>query len=118
MNYLKPGGLALVINSRYAPGNLGKCVVTERLLLPGEEINTSIGPVQNWLRRPVWYVTGNISVRFLSGREAHGHAIFFPEHLSPLNGDPDAELLALPDSRRVLLVPALSGEPRGMLTLP
>jgi hypothetical protein len=118
MSRLLPGGLALVISSRFDARNLGKCVVTERLLLPGEEVSTPIGPIHNWLSRPIWYCTGNIVIKFLSGREAHGHAAFLPQHLSPLNGDPDAELLALPDhSRRVLLVPSLPGEPRGMLPL-
>lgn len=118
MSQLKPGGLAFVIKSRTCPANLGKCVTTERLLLPDEVVKTPIGEIHNWFSRPIWYCTGNIILEFLSGRIAHGHAVFFPESLSPLNGDPDAELLALPNySRRVVLVPALSGTSHGMLSL-
>lgn len=118
MNWLKPGGLALVVKSRYCPANLGKCVTTERLLVPDERIETPVGQIHNWFSRPIWYCTGNIILEFMSGRIAHGHAVFFPESLSPMNGDPDEELLALPDySRRVVLVPALSGPSHGMLTL-
>lgn len=118
MSQLKPGGLAWVIKSRTCPANLGRCVTTERLMLPDERIHTPVGEIHNWFSRPIWYCTGDILLEFMSGRTTHGHAVFFPESLTPLNGDPDAELLALPDySRRVVLVPALPSPSHGMLSL-
>jgi len=118
MSQLKPGGLALVVKSQYYPSNIGKCVTTERLLLPDDRIDTPIGEIHNWSSRPVWYCTGDIRVEYFSGRVCYGHALIRPGDLIPLNGDPDAELLALPDySRRVVLVPTLPSPSHGMLSL-
>lgn len=86
---LKPGGLALVVRSQGMPNNLGRVVTTECLIPPDGYCNTPDGPMHNWTKSPVWYATGDVTVVFFSGRVSHGYAMFRPECLLPLNGDPD-----------------------------
>lgn len=85
MNELIPGGLAIVLKALIG-SNIGKCVTTERILAPGEEIDTPDGAkLQNWTKRPMWYITGNIKTEFFSGRIGVGYGIAPAAHLLPIN---------------------------------
>lgn len=85
MNDLVPGGLAIVLKAHIG-SNIGKCVTTERLLAPNEEIDTPDGgKLQNWRKQPMWYITGNIQTEFFSGRIGVGYGIAPAANLLPIN---------------------------------
>lgn len=99
MSDLRPGGLAILMRSHF-PSNVGACVTTVELLAPGSQVVTPEGPIENWTKMPLWYITGNVRTEFFSGRIIHGHALARPSSLLPI-GDFDE---AIDDCRRLVVV--------------
>lgn len=125
MKGLRPGGLALLLTTTWdLPLNVGKGVITEFILAPGEVTRGLDG---RWLTNlrdiPLWYITGDIWQSNTSGDIWYGFALVDAGSLLPINGETfDASELydcgrlgvvrALPPpSPRVLPVP--KKRPRG-----
>jgi hypothetical protein len=84
MSKLIPGGLALLLRSHF-PEDTGHCVTTVQLVAPGCEVQTPEGPMKNWTSMALWYITGDVSTEFFSGRIIFGHALARPGSLLPIN---------------------------------
>lgn len=85
MSELIPGGLALVLKA-HRPLNVGKCVVTECILQPEEFVTTPDGmSMHNWAKQPMWYVTGDITTEFFSGRIGVGYGLLPAKYILPIN---------------------------------
>ena len=92
MGEIKPGILALVISSNGVTNNVGKVVMVERLVQPGEPIGNNAHYVGTM---PVWLCTGE-GVEMTCQRPdgnlyavASGRGYFPPFRLMPINPQAD-----------------------------
>lgn len=85
MSELIPGGLALVLKAK-RPTNIGKCVTTKRIVRPDESVITPDGmEMHNWTSKTVWYITGDVTTEFFSGRIGVGYGLLPASYLLPIN---------------------------------
>ncbi len=87
MSGLRAGGLALIVSG---PVALRGCsVITERLIMPGEEFTTPEKyRASNDVVRPKWLCTHPLlTVELKDGRETDGWALLNIEWLKPIDGE-------------------------------
>lgn len=88
---LKAGGLALVIKSTDTE-DVGKCVTLVQFVKVHEDFTAPDGrPCRNSNPHAGWVVTGDVITSTKGIFRFHGWALFPPENLLPIDGDPDQE---------------------------
>lgn len=120
MTGLRPGGLALLLTTTWdLPLNVGKSVITEFILAPGEVTRGLDG---RWLANlggtPLWYVTGDIWQSNTSGEIWYGFALVDAPSLLPIDGETFDGEAGIYNSGRMVVVRTLPKTPRGMLPVP
>lgn len=88
---LKAGGLAMVIKS-HDGDEVGRCVSLLRLIQPGEFFTAPDGTEchHSSKYKPAWLVTGNVNPG-TARPWLKGWAVFYPQHLLPIDGDDHQE---------------------------
>lgn len=119
MKGLRPGGLALLLTTTWdLPLNVGKSVITEFILAPGEVTRGLDGRwLANQTGKALWYVTGDIWQSNTSGDIWYGFALVDAPSLLPIDGETFDET-ELYDCGRMVVVRKVPGPPRGVQPLP
>lgn len=119
MKGLRPGGLALLLTTTWdLPLNVGKGVITEFILAPGEVTRGLDG---RWLTNlrdiPLWYITGDIWQSNTSGDIWYGFALVDEPSLLSIDGETFDDEAGTYNSGRMAVVRKMPSPPRGMQPL-
>ncbi len=120
MTGLRPGGLALLLTTTWdLPLNVGKSVITEFILAPGEVTRGLDGRwLTNLSGHALWYITGDIWQSNTSGDVWYGFALVDAPSLLPIDGETFDGEAGIYDSGRMVVVRKMPQKPRGMLPMP
>ena len=116
---VRPGGLALLLTTTWdLPLNVGKGVITQFILAPGEVARGLDG---RWMVNnrsiPLWFITGDIWQSNTSGEVWYGFALVDETSLLPIDGETFDEDFGIYNSGR-MVVRKMPQEPRRMLPVP
>lgn len=117
---VRPGGLALLLTTTWdLPLNVGKGVITQFILAPGEVARGLDG---RWMVNnrsiPLWFITGDIWQSNTSGEVWYGFALVDEASLLPIDGETFDEDFGIYNSGRMVVVRKMPQEPRRMLPMP
>lgn len=120
MTRVRPGGLALLLTTTWdLPLNVGKGVITQFILAPGEVARGLDG---RWMVNnrsiPLWFITGDIWQSNTSGEVWYGFALVDEASLLPIDGETFDEDFGIYNSGRMVVVRKMPQEPRRMLPMP
>ena len=115
---VRPGGLALLLTTTWdLPLNVGKGVITQFILAPGEVARGLDG---RWMVNnrsiPLWLITGDIWQSNTSGEVWYGFALVDETSLLPIDGETFDEDFGIYNSGR-MVVRKMPQEPRRVLPM-